>query len=508
MIQHILVLGAGTAGLLAALTLKTKLRQVRVEVLRSPDIGVIGVGEGTNMSFPHHIFDYLGISRETFYTLVDPTWKLGIRFQWGPRPDFFYPFATEFSGRFPEVSRANASYLGDKERWIGPISALMAHDKAFARNANGRPEMHDYTAFHVENRRLVGGLETLCRAVGVEITDGTLSRADRGEAGITALHTEDGRRLTADLYLDASGFRSELMGKTLAEPLISFSRSLYCDRAVIGGWDRRPGETILPYTLAETMEAGWAWRIDHEDIVNRGYVYSSPFITDDAAREEFLRKNPRVAPDSTRIVKFTSGRRARAWVGNCVCIGNAGGFVEPLEATAIQVICQQSATLTKALEECQCDPSDAMIRLYNHYVGTDWDDIRNFLSIHYRFNKRIDNNFWRTCQAEVDLAGAEGMVEFWKEHGPSAIPNGLLIWAGSAFGLEGYFSLLKGQQVPVKRPWKPTAAEMSAWKKRLDGYGKMAAQAVPAEEALAAFRLPADAPKEMTPLKPKAAAGV
>ncbi|RYD27232.1 MAG: hypothetical protein EOP86_24830, partial [Verrucomicrobiaceae bacterium] len=337
MIQHILILGAGTAGLLAALTLKMKLPHLKVEVLRSPDIGVIGVGEGTNITFPVHMFEYLGVSKERFYSLVDPTWKLGIRFLWGSRPDFFYPFATEFSGRFPEVSRANATYLGENDRWIGPISALMAHDKAFPRNANGRPEMHDYTAFHLENRRLVGGLEVLCREAGVEITDGTLSRAERGSEGIAALNLTDGRRVKADLYVDASGFRSELMGQAMAEPLISFSRSLYCDRAVIGGWERKPGETILPYTLAETMEAGWAWRIDHEDLINRGYVYSSPFLSDDEARAEFLRKNPRVDPASTRVVKFVSGRRARAWVGNCVCIGNAGGFVEPLEATAIQV---------------------------------------------------------------------------------------------------------------------------------------------------------------------------
>ena len=108
-------------------------------------------------------------------------------------------------------------------------------------------------------------------------------------------------------------------------PFKSYADALYCDRAVIAGWPRTD-ELIKPYTLAETMDAGWCWQIEHETFINRGYVYSSSFITDDAAREEFLRKNPKIATEP-RVVKFRSGRYQAMWQGNVVGIGNASGFV-------------------------------------------------------------------------------------------------------------------------------------------------------------------------------------
>src|SRR6185436_5095512 len=153
-----------------------------------------------------------------------------------------------------------------------------------------------------------------------------------GGEGIAALVAEDGRRITGDLYIDSSGFRSELLGRALQEPFLNYDDALFCDKAVIGGWPRT-NEPILPYTTAETMDSGWCWQIEHENFINRGYVYSSAFISDDAAREELLRKNPKVAT-VPRVVRFRSGRYERSWVGNVVAVGNAAGFVEPLEATA------------------------------------------------------------------------------------------------------------------------------------------------------------------------------
>src|SRR5207244_1117453 len=160
-------------------------------------------------------------------------------------------------------------------------------------------------------------------------------KPEAGPAGLAALITEGAERIVADLYVDASGFRSELLGRTLGEAFISYEDSLFCDRAVIGGWARTT-EPIKPYTLAETMDAGWCWQIEHEHWINRGYVYSSKFLSDDAALRELLTKNPQVSSEP-RVVKFRTGRYARNWVQNVVGIGNAVGFVEPLEATSLQV---------------------------------------------------------------------------------------------------------------------------------------------------------------------------
>ncbi|HYE33475.1 MAG TPA: tryptophan halogenase family protein [Methylomirabilota bacterium] len=460
-IQNVLVLGAGSAGLMAALTLKRKLPQLEVTVVRSPDLGIIGVGEGTTVAFPKHFFEYLKLKPQQFYQMAEPTWKLGIKFIWGPRPEFYYTFAYEFQQRMPELSRNNGFYFGQDCLCAGPVSAFISQDKAFPRKPDGTPLFHNNHAFHIENVKLVGWLESVCRTLGVKIVDATVT-AEKGPQGIAALITEKGERLTADLYVDASGFRSELLGKALQEPFISYSDSLFCDRAVIGGWPRT-NEPIKPYTVCETMDAGWCWQIEHESWINRGYVYSSAFISDEAALAEFLAKNPKVA-NQPRVVKFRSGRYARNWIGNVVGVGNSVGFVEPLEATALQVICVEASTLADSLIDSLCDPTPTLIELYNRYNGQAWDDIRDFLAVHYAFNTRLDTEFWRACRSDTKLHGAQFLVDFYKENGPSVVAGAQLLHPSNSFGMDGYLAMLVGQNVPHKKPYNPPANEAKVWR--------------------------------------------
>src|SRR5207245_3035829 len=141
--------------------------------------------------------------------------------------------------------------------------------------------------------------------IGIAIHDDLVSEVKQDEAGVAGLVLKSGGTLAADLYIDCSGFGSLLLGKTLHEPYQSFAPTLFCDRAIWGGW-QRTDEPIRPYTTAEAMDAGWCWRIDHEFLINRGYVYSSAFLSDEEAEREFRAKNPKV--ETTRPVKFVSGR--------------------------------------------------------------------------------------------------------------------------------------------------------------------------------------------------------
>jgi tryptophan halogenase len=486
-ISSIVVLGGGSAGLMTALTLKRKIPRLAIRVVRSPDIGVIGVGEGTTAVFPRHFFEYLKMKPRDFYAEAQPTWKMGIRFLWGPRKEFFYTFSFEFERRLPQLSRNNGFYYSEEFPWLAQASAYMAHDKVFPRRPDGLPQFHNNHAFHLENKTFVGWLANRCRDAGVEITDATVT-TETGGLGIAALRTESGERITGDLFVDASGFRSELLGRALNVPFRSYADSLFCDRAVIGGWPRTD-EPIMPYTLAETMEAGWCWRIDHEHLINRGYVFSSQFLSDEAAREEFLRKNPRVATE-TRVIKFRSGRYERSWEGNVVAVGNAAGFVEPLEATALQVICVEASTLTDALLDSVCDPTPTMVKLYNRYNGDQWDDIRNFLSVHYKFNTRLDNPFWRACQSGVALHGAQDIVDWYRENGPSALAGIALVHPSNSFRMDGYLALLVGQKVPHDRPYDPPPAERDFWREHRRKLGEEARQGMSAEEVLKAIRSP------------------
>jgi tryptophan halogenase len=326
--------------------------------------------------------------------------------------------------------------------------------------------------------------------VGVEFIDGKVSGATRQSDGdgISAIHLEDGRTLTADFFIDSSGFRSELLGRALAEPYVSFDKSLFCDRAVVGGWERT-NEPILPYTTAETMDAGWAWQIEHEHFVNRGYVYCSGAISDDDARAEFCRKNPK-APKDARVVKFRSGRYERGWVGNVVGIGNACGFVEPLEATALMVVCSQCETLIGFLQHTALSPTPTIRRMYNHMTAGAWDEIRDFLALHYKLNTRLDTPFWRQCRDETDVSGIAALLEFYGENGPTGFARHLLRDTGSNFGIEGFLVMLVGNRYPYRGRHAASDAERQTWERHRAQFAAEAENGMGVGEALGCVRRP------------------
>ena len=489
MIKNILVLGAGSAGLIAAISLRRKLPQLSIRVVRSPEIGVIGVGEGTTPNFPKHVFDYLGISRKRFHELAEPTWKLGIRFLWGPRGRFDYTFDQQLDCQWSDLPRPNGYYCDEEFRCASVPSALMWHGKAFLRQPDGCPDIQGWHAFHIENKKFVDVLEIVARENGVEFIDGKVTGSERlPEGGIAAVHLEDGRRIEADFFIDSSGFRSELLGCALEEPFTSFDRSLFCDRAVVGGWDRTT-EPILPYTTAETMDAGWAWQIEHEHHVNRGYVYSSQAISDDEAAAEFLRKNPK-APSSPRLVKFRSGCYRRQWVENVVAIGNAGGFVEPLEATALMIVCGNVQTLVEMLSRSALAPTPTWRTLFNDIAAQSWTDIRDFLALHYKLNTASDTPFWRHCRADTDVSNIAGLLEFYAENGPTGFCRYRLPRTENDFGVEGYLVLLVGNRAPYAAKAAATAAERELWERRRAAFIAAAQNGLDVQETLAYIRHP------------------
>lgn len=486
-IQNIVVLGAGSAGLMVALGLRRIIPWLKVRVIRSPDIGIIGVGEGSTPNLRHYLLDFLHLDPARFHAEAQPTWKLGIRFLWGPRKAFNYTFTNQIAGRARGFPRPIGYYCNDSFDPLNMDSALMLENFAAERDGRGMPVFSPGTAWHVENRQFVAWLESEARLAGVEITDATVSGTEMAAPEkLGALILGSGERVTADLFVDASGFRSELLGKAMGEPWISYGNSLFCDRAVVGGWTREQ-EPIQPYTTAETMDAGWAWRIDHENIINRGYVFSSAFISDDDARAEFLRKNPK-APADGRIVKFRSGRFTRPWVGNVVGIGNAAGFVEPLEATALMLIAIEARALVDTLFETQLKPTPGVINVFNRRNTELWDYTRDFLAIHYKYNTRLNTPFWQHARANTPLGLAEPIVEFYEENGPSLLAANLLPGGVPGYGYEGFYSLLVGQGVPTRAQHIPNAEERMLCARRDAEIKARAANGMSTKEVLAVIR--------------------
>jgi len=486
-IQTILVLGGGSAGFLAAVTLKRWLADVNVTVLRSKDIGIIGVGEGTTVAVTTHLHGFLGFDPGEFLRDVQPVWKLGGRFLWGRRPFFDYGFSQHLNFQHPRLPKAAGFYAFDDMTDYGPHSALMSRNRAFARDSTGFPVVDGTFAYHLENETFVSWLEKTARNLGVTITDGTVTEVQQEDHGISALRLDDGRILSADLFVDASGFRSELIRGALKEPFVDYKSSLWCDRAVVGGWSREQ-EPIQPYTILETMDCGWAWRIDHLGRINRGYVYCPAFITDETAEAEFRRKNPKVT--QTRIVRFVSGRVERPWVKNVVAIGNAFGFVEPLEATALGMICHFCQTLATLLHDGDCVVRPSQQKLFNQLLIRAFDNIRWFLSIHYKFNDRLDNSFWRETRASVNIAGAEHIVDFFQENGPTLLLRTPVLDAGDPFGAEGYLAILVGLRVPFRQTYLPSESDLNVWAQYKAAVRQMADDGVAVPEAMERLKSP------------------
>jgi tryptophan halogenase len=489
MVRNVIVVGGGSAGFLAAITLKARLRNLSVIVIRSKDIGIIGVGEGSTIVLTSHLHGYLGIDHAEFFRLAEPQWKLGIKFLWGRRPFFHYSFDAQFDAQYPSLAKNAAYYFGPGAlAHTGPAAALMTHDRVFLRRRDGSPVITRSLAYHLENEKFVHFLERYAARLGVQIWDETIREVARDDRGVRELRLESGRNVSADLYIDASGFRSLLLGKTLQEPFVSFKDSLFCDHAVVGGWQRGADEPIKPYTTAETMDAGWCWQIEHEHRINRGYVYSSPFISDEAAEAEFRAKNPKVGP--TRIVKFVSGRYERSWVGNVVAVGNASGFVEPLESTSLSFIASESIWLTEALRDADMEVRPSVVQLFNKRVGRGWDVIRQFLALHYRFNGRLDTPFWCECREKTDVCGAAEIVDYYRENGPGTLWSKQLLSHDDQFQMEGYLAMLVGQEVPYHASHRITDAERQAWAQYERRFEAQARAGFTVAEALALVRSP------------------
>lgn len=493
-IRRVCVIGGGSAGCMAALGLKTKIPSLQVRLIRSKDIGIIGVGEGSTGTLTHFLHKYLKVAPKKFHAIAQPTWKLGLKFLWGPRPYFNYTFGPGLETKSdPMQAKPNGFYCDEDIQYTDLISALMTENRVFA-TKDGVPIHHSFAAYHFENEKYVQFLEGAARSVGIEIVDDTVRQVFPGTERIDSLALESGNSESADLFVDCSGFASILLGRALKEPFISYKSSLFCERAVVGGWNRADSpdpmdQLIKPYTTCETMDAGWAWQIEHECRINRGYVYCPDFITDEQAETELRQKNPRI--QKTRIVKFTSGRYARGWVGNVVAIGNASGFVEPLEATALGVIARQTVTLTDVLLNSDQQPPPSQIRLYNRQNALFWDSIRGFLALHYKFNTRLDTPFWQHCREKTELASASPIVEYFEENGPDGYwAHVLLDNPADQFTLGGYLTMLVGMKVPYRHTWKPGPEDLARFEANRNQQRRIALGGFTVSQTLDALRSP------------------
>jgi len=479
-IRSVGVVGGGTAGYFAAIALKKRFPELEVTLVESKSIPIIGVGEATTTLMPPFLHAQLGLDIVELFREVRPTWKLGIKFDWGEPGDYFFTYP------FGETNTDEPYFYDGDIRTQSLTSLLMMEGKIpLFRGESGEttsllPRLK--FAYHLNNAPFVAFLAKHAAWIGVTHLDAVIADVVASPDGerIDRLRTGDGRELQFDLYVDASGFRSLLLEKALGVPFTSYASSLLCDTAVVAAVPQTSG--ISPYTLAQTMDAGWCWKIAVEGEDHRGYVFSSAFLTEEQARAEMRAKNPGLGEPWT--VRFRSGRHESFWKGNTVAVGNAYGFVEPLESTALHMVILEIGYLLGCLEAAGEGPPDTGFA--NAGVGGHWDYLRWFLAHHYKFNRKLDTPFWRTCRAEVDISGVAPAIEHYQRHGTLTKDGARFQTGDPAFGYEGVMIMLLGQKVtaPARKP----QVTREAWEKRLAKQRELVARALPQAEALALLR--------------------
>lgn len=485
-VRRVGVIGGGTAGYLTALALRAKRPWLEVTLVEAKGIPIIGVGEATTPSMVPFLHHYLGIDPQELYEAVAPTWKLGIRFDWGGKPG---GFMAPFDWGSNSVGVLGSLATQDDINAFTFQSLLMERDRApvFRSGDDGRLSLmkHLPFAYHLDNARFVRYLTELAERRGVGHIDAKIDDVVLGADGwVDHLVTDGGERLDFDLYVDCSGFRSLLLGKALDSPYVSFADSLFTDRAVTAIVPHHG--RIRPYTRATTMDAGWCWAIPTRDDDHVGYVHSSRFISVEEATAELQRLYPEA--HTFRTVHFRSGRHEEAWIGNVMAIGNSYAFVEPLESSGLMMITLGILSLVGSLPGSWDEPCPR--KVVNAALAKKWDEIRWFLAMHYRFNTRKDTDFWRACRADTDVSGLEALLEVFAGGAPlrfrDPVVRGFLeSTAPTFYGLDGVDCLLLGQGHPTRL--LPMTEPVDAWRARKAAADVLVDRALTAAEALAAF---------------------
>jgi tryptophan 7-halogenase len=425
-IRKILIVGGGTAGWMTAAALARGLGRsfCEIKLIESPDIRTVGVGEATIP--PLHAFNRaLGIDEIDFMRQTQATFKLAVHFvDWTRLGDsYFHPFFGAFGTDFDLVPlhqhwlRLRA--LGDSTSLEDyNLAAVAARKLKFdLPKSDPRSALSTYGyAYHIDAGLYAGYLRRYAEARGVKrqaakVVDVSL----RGEDGfIESVRLEDGSQEAADLFIDCSGFRGLLIEQALKTGYQDWSRWLPCDRAV-AIQSESGSSPLTPYTRATAQAAGWQWRIPLQHRIGSGYVYCSKCISDDEATATLLANLDGKPLMDPWPLKFTAGHRNRFWSKNCVAIGLAAGFMEPLESTSIHLI---QTAVTKLLELFPDRDFDPLVSdEYNKRTRVEFERIRDFLILHYYAIEREDSAFWRQCRSMRIPETLQHKIDHFRHYG-------------------------------------------------------------------------------------------
>ena len=424
-IRNLVIVGGGTAGWMAAAALTQHFRStpLKITVVESSGIGTIGVGEATIPTI-RRFYAQLGMTDAEVMQATQATCKLGIRFRdWGGAgSDFVHPF-----GGYGQDVRG----IGFHHYWMrlrengnrNPLSAFslgacMAKAGRFVEPSPNPPSslsVFDW-ALHLDASLFARHLRHYAEAGGCTRIDARVRSVElRPDDGfIRAITLDDGREIEGDLFIDCSGFRGLLIGEALGSDYEDWGDWLPCDAAYAVQSENAPGSELPPYTTVTARSAGWQWGIPLRHRAGNGLVFSSRHMTDQQALDELMPNLMGKPVTEPRRIAFRPGRRREAWVKNCVSLGLAAGFLEPLESTSIALIENGIERLKSLFPDRRFAPP--VIDEFNDQSAREMERVRDFIILHYALNGR-DEPFWRDCRERAIPDTLSRKLALWKARG-------------------------------------------------------------------------------------------
>lgn len=450
------IVGGGTAGLIAAICVKSKMPLFDVSIIESSRIGIIGVGEGSTEHWKLFCND-VGIDLVDLILNTDATHKQGIRFEnWTTHtPDYFH----------------SVGYMEKVDSQI-PVYEYLAMNGKLLTNNLAHPELINncvvvnsdssvvgsVNQYHFDTFKLNQYFHKLCSDRGIEVIDDTISRVElhADDGFISCVHGEK-NSYSADFWIDATGFNRILSSAIDESQWVPASEYLLVDRAIPFPTGPDESGAIRPYTRARAASAGWIWEIPTQKRRGNGYVFSSSHISVEQACNE-IEKMVGVRLEEPRVISYNSGHLDKMWTKNCVSIGLSGSFVEPLEATSISTAIQQSLLLGSFLPTYK-KGSTALANRYNKIMDEFHQNLISMISLHYISDRR-DSQFWVDCSKTKKPEYLENMLALWSERPPQF--NDLTLNGYELFHAPHFWHVAQGQGLVSKE-----LCELSLMNRRL-----------------------------------------
>jgi len=430
--RRVVIVGGGSAGWMTAAYLngalndKGQKKNVEITLVESPNIPRITVGEATIPSI-NHVLGVIGLDETSFMKATDATFKQSIKYvNWYKNNGSFYhhPFSRarqgpiDFSGRDWMMSQRDIPFMETVS--AQPILCEMGlSPKMLGPWTMGPPLKY---AFHMNAQKFADYLCDFSTQRGVRhiLSDMTKTNVENGL--IKSINLANDQVIEGDIFIDCTGFKALLIDKALGVPYDDYGQFLLCNQALVASFDYKdyfPGH-VRPYTTATALSSGWIWDIPMQNRRSVGYVHSSDFITEKEAEVELIAyQNPELKNIETRLIKFKSGQRRKAWAGNCIAIGLSGGFIEPLESTGLY-LCDLAAVMLAEHFPYRDEDLKPLAYRFNRIISNRYYEVLDFINMHYCMSRRTDTDFWIEVQKPERITDRlKAKLNYWKIKAPS-----------------------------------------------------------------------------------------